>query len=191
MELILASASPRRRQILSEHGFQFEIITADFEELLFGATPSATVKAFALGKAKAVFDSLPSKRQNTAVVLSADTVVSFDGKILGKPANADEATKMLKMLSGNTHTVYTGYAIVTKKHTICQSVATHVTFNSLTDEQIANYVATGKPLDKAGAYGIQDGYNLVEKYDGSFLNIVGLPIESFAEKLKTLLTKHN
>lgn len=187
MELILASASPRRKQILSEHGFQFEIITADFEEALFGATPDETVKAFALGKARAVFESLSDERRKNAVVLGADTVVSFGGKILGKPSGGIEATQMLKTLSGKTHTVYTGYAILTEGSTVCESVATYVTFNRLTDELIASYVATGKPLDKAGSYGIQDGFDLVAEYEGSFLNIVGLPIEHFADKLKVIL----
>ena len=183
MELILASNSPRRKQLLSEYGFIFSVIPSDFDENEELLSPVETVKSYALGKAKDVFD----KTNGDAVVLGADTIVVLDGKILGKPKDNFDAKNMLEKLSNKSHQVITGYCIYTKNKIITDYITTIVKFNELTDELIDKYVATGSPLDKAGAYGIQDGFNLVKKIDGSYNNVVGLPIEIIKDKLNELL----
>ena len=184
--LILASNSPRRREILTEAGFDIEIIPSTFEENISGKTPDQTVKDFAHSKAKEVFDRLGDK---DAVVLGADTVVSLEGVILGKPKNEQDAVNMLTSLSGKAHQVWTGYCIYSSQKVIVEAVKTDVIFNDLSTSKIEQYVATGKPLDKAGAYGIQDGFDLVKGYNGSYFNVVGLPLEEIQDKLKQLLIK--
>ena len=186
MNLILASNSPRRKELLQAYGFEFEVVVSAFNEQDQGLTPSQAVMNNALGKAKDVYDKL---LQKDVVVLGADTVVSFDNEILGKPKTKEQAIKMLKSLSGKVHSVYTGYCIISKDKVICDAVETKVEFNSLSDKLINEYVATGKSMDKAGAYGIQDGFELVKSFNGSFNNVVGLPIEIFSEQLKELLSK--
>lgn len=185
-QLILASNSPRRREILKDAGFDFEVIVSDFEEKDVALSPIETAINNALGKAQATFDNLGNKN---AVVLGADTVVFYNNTLLGKPKDSEDAVKMLKTLSGNTHTVVTGYAIITQNGTLSGFSESKVTFNKLKKEQIDKYVKSGKPLDKAGAYGIQDGYDLVKNFEGSLNNVIGLPIEQIApilkEKLKT------
>ena len=184
MELILASNSPRRKQLLTEYGFDFSVVGSNFEEQTLNLSPEQTVKVNALGKAKDVFEKLGQK---DVVVLGSDTVVELNGEILGKPQSEQDAVRMLENLSGKTHSVWTGVAIVYKKEKLVFAEQTKVIFNTLSKELIANYVKSGKPLDKAGAYGIQDGYELVERFDGSFNNVVGLPIEKFQQTLKDLL----
>ena len=187
MNLILASNSPRRKQILKDYNFNFTVMPSNFEELVCQPTPEQTVKDFAFGKANDVFKKLPDSQKEKSVVLGADTIVYFNGKILGKPKDKEEAIEMLKALSGKEHFVYTGYCIITKGKIINQAVKSSVIFNDLSNQLILEYVATGKPLDKAGGYGIQDGFSLVKEYKGSFTNIVGLPIEHFNQTLKILL----
>ncbi len=180
-QLILASNSPRRREILKDAGFDFEVIVSDFEEKDVALSPIETAINNALGKAQATFDNLGNKN---AVVLGADTVVFYNNTLLGKPKDSEDAVKMLKTLSGNTHTVVTGYAIITQNGTLSGFSESKVTFNKLKKEQIDKYVKSGKPLDKAGAYGIQDGYDLVKNFEGSLNNVIGLPIEQIAPILK-------
>ena len=184
MKLILASNSPRRKEILTNGGYQFEIITSDYEETCFCQDPVLTAQTFALGKAKSVFDNLENK--DDCVVLGADTVV-FNGTILGKGKNDEDAKSMLKTLSGKTHTVITGYAIVSAKKEIVSCTKTDVTFNNLTDEQINEYVASGLYKGKAGCYGIQDPFPLVSHYNGSLSNVIGLPKEDIFPLLDKLL----
>ena len=187
MNWILASASPRRKQLLKEIIPAFEIIPATGEEVVEGnLTPDKLVMELAKQKAMEVA-RLPQAKD--CAVLGADTVVVLDNKVLGKPKDETDAVCMLTALSGRAHQVYTGVCIVyTDKgeQTVLQDCAsTNVYFNTLTDEQITKYVQTGSPMDKAGAYGIQDG-NLVARIDGSFSNVVGLPVElcqSMVEKL--------
>jgi len=183
MRLILASASPRRKEILQKNGFNFEIIKSNCEEKnSFSA--EETAKANALLKAKDVFDNLVDKN---AVVLGADTVVVINGKILGKPKTELEAEEMLKSLSNKTHQVITGYAIVTKDQIINDYDLSEVTFNLLSDELIKQYIKTGSPMDKAGAYGIQDGFPLLKELKGSLNNVIGLPIEKIKSVLQNAL----
>ncbi len=182
MKLILASNSPRRKQLLSSFGFDFEVVVSSFNESDEALSPQAVAKQNAMGKAKDVFNSLTNKSE--AIVLGADTVVYLNSKILGKPENSQEAIKMLKSLSGKTHTVVTGYCLVSEKKVISGAEESSVVFNELDDEMIEKYVLTGLPLDKAGAYGIQDGFNIVKKCIGSINNVIGLPIEEIAPIIK-------
>ncbi len=171
--LILASASPRRKEILGEIVKNFEIIPAKGEENADGAkTPKEVVKTLARQKAREVA-SLPQAKGKT--VLGADTVVALNGEILGKPKDEADAFRMLTALSGQTHEVYTGVCVIAPNgQERTEADCTKVRFFTLTEEQIRAYIQTGSPMDKAGAYGIQDG-GLVEKIEGSFTNVVGLP----------------
>ena len=180
MNVILASNSPRRKELLAREGIDFKTIPSNYNEIEnFGLTPQKYVEYLAFNKAKSVFEV------NKGVVIGADTIVVFNGKILGKPKDKDDAIFMLKTLSSSTHEVITGYSIISKEKSITGNEITKVTFKSLTDKQIVDYVNTGSPLDKAGAYGIQDGDFLVEKIVGDYDNVVGLPVL----KIKKLLTE--
>ena len=178
--LILASASPRRRELLSEIT-EFTVEPSMFEERAGWLSARETALAFAEGKAREVFSRFPDH-----VVLGADTVVCLSGEILGKPKDKADARAMLERLSGNTHSVFTGVCLVGKGFFKCVAVETKVTFETLSEELIAHYVESGLPLDKAGAYGIQDGYPLVKQYEGSYTNVVGLPVE----EVKLLLAQY-
>lgn len=177
---ILASASPRRQTLLKEAGQNFKVIPSTVEEVVDKSlSPKDVVKSLALQKAQDVFNlyGIPT--------LGADTVVVFDGKILGKPENEKQAIEYLKALSGNVHEVITGVAVITKDKVINESVTTKVYMNVLTDDFINDYVSSGKALDKAGAYGVQDG-GFVLHFDGSLTNVIGLPMEKTKEILKEL-----
>ena len=171
--IILASASPRRRELMKLAGYDFEVICADIVEIVSeNATPQEAVMSLALQKAQAV-----AAEHKEAVVIGSDTVVALDGKILGKPHSEQEACEMLRLLSGKTHKVFTGVAIVCGDKVKNFFDETVVEFYSLGDEEIKKYVATGEPMDKAGAYGIQGkGSVLVKKINGDFFNVMGLPI---------------
>ena len=174
MQVILASASPRRLALLQQIGIEATVCPADFDEVSGSAVQAEdVVLANAVGKCQAVVkikgDSLP--------VIAADTVVVAEGEILGKPQDAEDAIAMLKQLSGKTHKVLTGIAVSYAGEMLAEVCETKVVFRDLTDEEIKKYVATGEPLDKAGAYGIQGkGAVLVEKIDGCYNNVVGLPL---------------
>lgn len=187
MKLILASNSPRRKEILTEFGFDFTVKISGYEENRISANPETLVKTFAIGKAESVFNALTETEKQNSVVLGADTVVVLDGEILGKPKNSAAAENMLKSLSGKTHFVLTGYAVISAKETVSGVAKTKVIFNNLSEKLIKRYVATGSPLDKAGAYGIQDGFPLVSSYSGSLYNVIGLPIEEIEPILKKFL----
>lgn len=187
MEWILASASPRRKELLAELIPNFSILPAKGEENApQGLSPEELVKA--LAKQKATEVAALADAQGKAV-LGSDTVVALDGKILGKPATPTAAMEMLSALSGRAHEVYTGVCIVYPtaegNQEIVAADCTKVHFNALTEAEIAAYVATGSPMDKAGAYGIQDG-GLVDRIEGSFSNVVGLPLELLAKLLKKI-----
>ena len=172
--LILASASPRRRELLAMLGLtDFEVIPARGEPSIpVGAHPADAVARIARYKAETVADQNPG-----ALVLAADTVVALDGRILGKPAGAADAAEMLRALSGREHAVYTGVALLCGARALCRTERTAVHFRPLTDGEIAAYIATGEPLDKAGAYGAQGrGSLFVERIEGDFFNVVGLPL---------------
>lgn len=187
--LVLASASPRRKDLLTEFGFNFSVIVSDYEETLsFSMPPKDLAVNFAYNKAQSVFNSIKDK--SSVVVLGADTIVVLEGNILGKPKNAQDAINTLKLLSNNTHSVITGYSIISSTGVLNGYVESKVSFNNLTEELIIKYVKTGKPLDKAGSYGIQDGYDLVKEFIGSKNNVIGLPIELIKDKLLEKLNEN-
>ncbi len=183
--LILASASPRRRHLLSAMGFGFEIMPADIEEIPRpGEEPRVFAERLAGEKATQI-----AKRNSEALVLGSDTIVVLDEQVLGKPADEAEAVQMLRMLSGRSHQVITGIALIhmSSGRSVINSETTTVFFDQLTDAQINDYVATGSPLDKAGAYGIQDdqGAFLIHRIEGDHYTVVGLPLFRFAKELRT------
>ncbi len=181
MALLLASNSPRRRELLKQITPNFRIEPSLFEESAKGLSAHETALLFARGKAAEVLSRFPQD-----VALGADTVVSLGEQILGKPRSAEEAKHMLRVLSGKEHAVYTGVALLGGEKALSLVVRTAVFFRPLTEKTIEEYVATGSPLDKAGAYGIQDGFGLVEKIEGSYSNVVGLPVE----ETRALLIEH-
>jgi len=181
-KLILASASPRRKSLLQDLGLDFEVIEAGVEEKpVAGESPREFVLRAACDKAGEI-----SRANFECWVLGADTIVVHDTKILGKPANAEEALEILQTLSGRSHLVHTGFCLMNAKEKISVSrvVTTEVFFHPFSQDIAAAYVATGEPLDKAGAYGIQGrGGFLVEKVIGSYTNVVGLPLFEVVEEL--------
>jgi septum formation protein len=181
-KLILASASPRRRILLQDIGLEFEIIEAQVEEKpRAGETPEDFVLRAGCDKAGAV-----SRNNLASWVLGADTVVVHGGRVLGKPGDAEEALSVLLALSGQKHLVHTGFCLENAKEQVSVSrlVTTEVYFSSFSEEIAAAYVATGEPLDKAGAYGIQgSGGVLVEKINGSYSNVVGLPLVEVIQEM--------
>ncbi len=172
-QLILASASPRRREILSMAGYRFTVLAPDVDESAQGLAPDMLVQELSRRKAAAAAVlSVPHD-----VILAADTVVALDDKILGKPGDAARAVQMLRALSGQTHVVYTGFTISDNDTAVTQAVAAYVTMREITEEEINAYVATGSPLDKAGAYGIQEAAGMfVQSLQGDYYSIMGLPI---------------
>ena len=178
-KLILASGSPRRAELLRQAGLHFEIIVPKISEApLPGEAPDDFVCRTAREKA----ESIPA---NDAVILAADTAVVDGEHILGKPSDAQDAAAMLRSLSGRTHEVMTGVCIRFPDWTDCFHVETRVTFRTLSEKEIVDYVATGEPMDKAGAYAIQGGAaKMVRRIDGSYSNVVGLPLCEVVEILE-------
>lgn len=174
--LILASQSPRRRKLLERLGLDFTVQVSPAEEVIPpDANPADIVQALAVDKATPVAEQHPE-----ALTLAADTVVAFEDAILGKPETPDEAHQMLTALSGTSHTVYTGIALLhpATSRSASKTEATDVYFGRLSSDEIEAYVATGSPMDKAGSYGIQDdmGALFVERIEGDYYNVVGLPL---------------
>ena len=183
VEIILASQSPRRRELLKNLVADFKIIPSDADETLpEGASPADCAVEIARRKA---FDI---KAQNPdALIIGADTIVIYEDKILGKPKDDEEAYEMLSLLSGKTHKVCTGVVATLGDKTIAHGEETYVTFRTLSPDMIKNYIATGEPGDKAGAYGIQEkGAVLVEKIEGDYFNVVGLPLCRLSKMLNDL-----
>jgi septum formation protein len=178
--LILASASPRRHELLAQAGLKFTAVPANLnEDLLPDEAAAAYVQRLAEEKAQAVWNAHRSTDalDEPLLVLGADTCVVCDGHILGKPTDAADARRMLELLSGRTHAVLTGLAVVMGQKVVRDLEITQVTFNSIDDAEIAQYIASGEPLDKAGAYAIQ-GYaaRWIPRIEGCYFNVVGLPI---------------
>ncbi|MDA8097643.1 MAG: Maf family protein [Clostridia bacterium] len=181
--LVLASASPRRRELLSNIGLDFTVVPGNIDEpLLDGLAPWVQAEALALAKARFV-----ARQLSDSVVLGADTIVVLDGQILGKPADESGARAMLQFLQGREHVVHTGVALVdaTKGRELTASESTHVRFGRLDRLDIDWYVSTGEPMDKAGAYGVQGlGSMFIEGINGCYFNVVGLPLRRVALMLK-------
>ena len=174
MDIVLASQSPRRRELLGQMGLNFRIIVPDIDEHMDRSLPpDRLVEAISAEKAAAVVQKVGPE----ALVIAADTVVAWNGELLGKPRDEHQAREMLGHLAGQSHQVYTGFTIRRGEKTLTRSERTEVTFRPLTGEEIAAYVKTGEPMDKAGAYGIQGlGSLLVEGVQGDYFNVMGLPV---------------
>ena len=183
--LILASASPRRRELLTQAGFNFRVHPAHIpEDLLAGEDPIAYVTRLAREKARAVYDQLAAAEPRIAV-MGADTTVTLDNHILGKPEDASDAARMLRLLSGRTHRVITGVSLVSAVGVETAAEVTAVQFLTLSDAEIETYVATGEPMDKAGAYAIQGrAARWIPRIEGCYFNVVGLPIALVATLLE-------
>lgn len=174
MNIILASGSPRRRQLLEQLGLSFTVQSSDVDESVEpGLSPAAMVEQLSLRKGQAVAERVGPD----SLVLAADTVVALGDAVLGKPQDRAKAVSMLTSLSGKTHQVYTGVTLLGGGRRVTEHETTAVTFRSLSREEIVAYVDTGEPMDKAGAYGIQ-GYGalLVERLEGDYFNVMGLPL---------------
>lgn len=181
--VILASNSPRRKELLRQIGLEFSVDPADVDErVLPDEPPEQYAVRVALDKAR-----VAAVRARAGLIIAADTIVVLDGEILGKPADAEDATRMLTKLSGRAHTVITGLAIkdASTGKELTRASSTRVWFRAITQREIAAYVSTGEPLDKAGAYGIQQrGALLVDKIEGCYFNVVGLPLSLLGELLQ-------
>lgn len=195
--LILASGSPRRKELLEQVGIEFDILPAKGEEVITSTVPSQVVMELSAQKAEEAagrFEAelgAATEAESAVVILGADTVVAYDDRILGKPKDKEDAVDMLKMLSGNIHSVFTGVTLIFCKNGMQKKESffaeTKVTMYPLTEQEIRVYVETGEPMDKAGAYGIQGkGAVLVEKIDGDYNNVVGLPVAMVCRKLSEM-----
>lgn len=200
-KVILGSASPRRRELLAQIGVEFEVRVSDKEEIYHSEIPEEIVKELALMKAENVMADMTveqvlkkpatEKTEETedrqtflksTVIIGADTVVVLDDKILGKPKDEEDAFRMIQSLQGRGHEVYTGVAVIEfdsegKRSTVNHAVGTKVYVNAMTEEEIHAYIATGEPMDKAGAYGIQGRFApFIDRIEGDYYNVVGLPV---------------
>jgi len=182
MRIILASTSPRRKKLLSKTGLVFETIESGYEEdMTLPMNPEELVEHLSFNKAKAVFEN-----NRDALVIAADTFIVFNGKYLGKPKNEEESRKMLELLSGKEHHVVTGVTIISKDKTVSFNSKAKVYIKKLSPETINSYIKTGEPLDRAGAYAVQGrGAVLIEKIEGDFFGVIGLPISRLSEELKS------
>lgn len=184
--LILASSSPRRRELLTLLDIPFTVQSSDADETLpAGISPDEAVLLLARRKAETVRNS---RQDSRCVILAADTVVACQGTVFGKPATEEEAFSMLNALSGNTHSVYTGVCLDSPEKRSLFYACTKVTFYPLSKAEIGDYIATGEPMDKAGAYGIQGrGALLIQGICGDYFNVVGLPIAQVKRELSKLM----
>ena len=180
-KIILASRSPRRAELLAAAGIAFDVLAADIDETpRANEAPDAYVERLAIEKARAVFALRPAAR-----VLGADTTVTIDGEILGKPVDTGDALRMLRKLNGRAHEVHTGVAVVSSGGVQSAVDTTRVWFDAMTDEDISWYVATGEPIDRAGAYAIQGlASRFIPRIEGSYSNVVGLPVAMVSSILK-------
>jgi septum formation protein len=181
VRVVLASQSPRRRQLLELIGIEHEVRPANIDETYFdGEEPRAHAVRLARGKAEAI-------AATNAVTIGSDTIVVVDGDVLGKPADAADAARMLRRLSGRSHVVITAVALHWRDRLVSDAEEVAVTFRALSDQDIREYIATGEPMDKAGAYGIQGyGATIVERVDGDYFAVMGLPLNRLARLLESL-----
>lgn len=213
MELILASGSPRRRELIKMCGYDFTVMPSRAEEAVCGRSPRARAKKLAELKAREVFSRLSEEARGRSAVIGSDTVVALGGKLLGKPASAEEAKEMLRMESGRENRVSTGLCVIAPRAALLREPGEHfgvsfeniggteavvlsacdtarVRFAVLSEEEIEEYVASGDPLDKAGAYGIQGAFSAhIDGVTGSYFTVVGLPVRLLYEALSALGAK--
>ena len=174
MDIVLASGSPRRKELLTQMGLTFRVVVSDADETVDHTLPPAR-QVETVSRRKA--DATAALVGPDALIIAADTIVALDGAVMGKPHSREEATEMLSRLSNNTHTVYTGFTLRRGEQVLTDHEATEVTFRALSEEEISAYVATGEPMDKAGAYGIQGvGALLVSSIRGDYFNVMGFPL---------------
>lgn len=192
-KIILASASPRRRELLEQIGLEFEVIPSCVEEKTVSRVPCEMVMELSALKAGDVFDRLKDEEKALSVVAGADTIVVFEGQVMGKPDSRKEAEDMLSLLQGKTHQVYTGVTLIRQKEKGQPPVAvsfyekTEVTMYPVSSQEIRAYVDTGEPMDKAGAYGIQGKCAaFIQEICGDYYNVVGLPIGRLYQEMKKL-----
>ncbi len=189
--VILASASPRRKELLEQAGISFTIMPSSTEEKNIDDAPNVIVENLAFTKANDIYQQLKKEKRDNFIVIGADTIVHYNGDILGKPEDEQEAYDILSMLSDRTHQVYTGVCIIHKgsngKQIEIFSERTDVTFYPLTSYEIKNYIETGDPLDKAGSYGIQGPFAIhIREIKGDYNNVVGLPIAKLYQTMKSM-----
>lgn len=182
-KIILASTSPRRIELLTKAGVNFEAVASDYEEnMTLPMEPKELAKFLSRGKAEAV-----AKNYEDAIIIGGDTFIAFNGKILGKPHTPERAREMLVMLSGHTHSVISGFTVIDTKSgkVISDAEEAYITFKNLSSKEVDDYIATGEPLTRAGAYAIQTiGEKFIEKWEGDYDSIVGLPTSRVLEVLK-------
>lgn len=186
-KIILASASPRRRELLEQIGAVFEVCPAKGEEKITKSEPGEAAEELSRQKCREIFQTL----SGDATVIGADTIVVLDGKILGKPRSKEEAVQMLSTLRGRTHQVFTGVTVMDREGEKVQTVTFHestqVSFYPMSDREIEEYVRDGEPMDKAGAYGIQGkGAVFIREIRGDYNNVVGLPVAKLYQELKNM-----
>ena len=178
--IILASASPRRKEILELADLKFDVMPSDAQEITTKTAPNEVVMELASIKAKDIY----KKSEKQSMIVGADTVVAYQGQILGKPTDKADAKRMLTMLSGQTHEVYTGVCVIEDAKTKTFYEETKVTFYEISDEQINHYIKTGEPMDKAGSYGIQGKAAVfIKGIEGDYYNVVGFPIARFLQEI--------
>jgi septum formation protein len=182
--IVLASMSPRRREIMALAGIHCAVEPSNVDESVPQGTPvSEAVKMTAYKKAAFIAE----KHSDGDIVIGADTVVYLDGDTIGKPSGENDAARILRRLSGRTHTVYTGYCLIKGNRTVTGVSETKVTFKELTDKEITDYIATGEPMDKAGAYGVQGGAcTFVERVEGDYFSVLGLPVCEIKKQIDVL-----
>ena len=188
-KIILASSSPRRRELLTQIGIDFDVVTSNAEEIITKTYPRDIVCELSCLKAKAVYDMLkePQKDIDNSVIIGADTIVYCDGEILGKPADNDDAYRMIKKISGGVHQVYTGVTFIYKGNVKSFSEKTDVSVYDMSETEINRYIQTGEAIDKAGAYGIQGAFAAyVKGINGDYNNVVGLPVAKFYHELANI-----
>lgn len=184
-KIVLASASPRRRELLAQIGWEFEVQPSTVEEKIMSDDPVIVVQDLSRQKACDVAEKRRKIQEKEEWVLGADTIVVYQGKILGKPKNEEDAKNMLEMLQGNSHSVYTGVTLIKKDQILTFAEETKVTMFPMTEEEISSYIQTGEPMDKAGAYGIQGlCARFIKEIQGDYNNVVGLPVGRIYQKLK-------
>jgi len=178
--IILASASPRRKEILELADLKFDVMPSDAQEITTKTAPNEVVMELASLKAKDIY----KKSEKQSMIVGADTVVAYQGQILGKPTDEADAKRMLTMLSGQTHEVYTGVCVIEDGKTKTFYEETKVTFYEISDEQIDHYIKTEEPMDKAGSYGIQGKAAVfIKGIEGDYYNVVGFPIARFLQEI--------
>ena len=190
--IILASGSPRRKELLNQIGIEFEVITSTCEENARAELPGELVKILSMTKAADVAGKIEKEADDDVLIIGADTVVVCNGEILGKPKNEQDAFDMLKKLQGKTHSVFTGVTLISLRYgkELFHSfdAETKVKVSLMNDDEIRNYISSGEPMDKAGAYGIQGVFaKYIEGIEGDYYNVVGLPISRLYQELKMFL----